>query len=151
MAKESILYEIGYILKPTLSDEEILGFSSKLRNLITNGNGLINSEGQPKKLPLAYEIKKEVSTIFNWIKFTLNSDLVNAIERELKKDPSVLRFLVMKTKKDEPVRIPTLQPKREPTEDSFKTEIIATPAKIEAKEKIKEEEIDKKIEELLGE
>lgn len=152
MTKENVLYEIGYMLKSNLSSEDILAFSNKIRDSIMAKKGLVNSEGQPKNISLAYEINKETAAVFNWLKFTLNSDQLEELEKELKKDPSVIRFLMMKIKKDEPVKIPILKLRRErETEKITKTETIETSAATEEKEKIKEEEIDKKIEELLGE
>jgi len=146
MEKDAGLYEIGYLFKDGLGDEEILSFSENLRNTITDRGGLITTEGKPKKQNLAYPIKKETTAIFNWLRFMVKPALLGEIEKYLKEQKTIIRFIVVKTVKEkaQKPRVPRLK----------KTKLVI-PAENDAgkteKEEIKEEEIDKKIEELLGE
>ena len=142
MDKETILYEIGYLLKSSLKDDEVVKFAEKLRNIISEKKGLIISEGKPKKQTLEYPIKKESSAFFNWIKFMLGQDFIKEIKETLDKEKNLLRFLIIKTKKEGPAKPTILKPKKRIIK---KTKEVA-----EETPKIKEEEIDKKIEELLG-
>ncbi|MBU1178935.1 30S ribosomal protein S6 [Patescibacteria group bacterium] len=163
MAKETNIYEIGYLLKATLKEEEILAFTEKLRNAVTEKHGLIISEGKTKKETLAYPIKKENNAFFSWIKFSISTETsaIKEIKKYLEKQNDVLRFLIMRATKEKqhksvikrerrakPIFVKTEMPTKEisqkPTEVPEQKE---TPEDI----KIKEEEIDKKIEELLGE
>jgi len=148
MEKEAILYEIGYLLNPNLKDEEILYFTDKLKTIISEKNGLVESEGKSKKQALAYPVKKETSAIFNWIKFAATPSAIEEISEYFKKHPAVLRFLVIKTKKEEPPRPVILRPKIRKTEETAAAAAVS--GQEEVKEKIQEAEIDKKIEELLG-
>ncbi|MFH1979188.1 MAG: 30S ribosomal protein S6 [Patescibacteria group bacterium] len=160
MDKETVLYEIGYLLRTNLKEEEVLSFHENLRNFITENKGLIITEGESKKqIELAYPIKKEAFALFNWIKFSLNSSGIKKAKDYLDKQPSVLRFLIVKSEKEEPAKITTLKDMSVTGKISLKpktkTEKTETPDKDEAETeenvKIKEKEIDKKIEELLGE
>lgn len=146
MEKEPELYEIGYLLQANLEESAVLDFFGKLKNIIAEKGGLIISEGKNKKQTLAYPIKKEKVALFNWIKFSVKPGSIKEIKEYLNKQSPLLRFIIVKTTEEKPTTIPTIKPKRTPikkTRRSF-TPDSETP-------KIKEEEIDKKIEELLGE
>lgn len=151
MEKDAMTYEIGYLLKPSIKEEEVLAFSEKLRNLIIEKTGLILSEGAVKNQPLAYAIKKQTGAYFNWIKFLLRPESIKEIEGYLKKDSSMLRFLTMKApektgkaaKQKQKIKKAKIAPKLKEIEIATTEPSIAEPT-------IKEEEIDRKIEELLG-
>lgn len=146
MEKDAILYEIGYLLKSGLTDEEVLSFSEALRNTITDKGGLITSEGKAKAQNLAYPIKGETASIANWLRFLIKPSLVEELEKYLKKQKDILRFTIIKTVKEKAMKPRALRPKK------LKTVIPPeTTGAEKEKEEIKEEEIDKKIEELLGE
>ena len=184
MEKETVIYELSYHLKPDLKDEEILAFTENLRNIIAGKKGLIISEGKPKKAQLAYSLKKESSSIFNWIKFMINPALISEIQEALDRETIILRHMAVKAQKEEAPRKPAQEKKdkevkldlaegeekkeetipaeeaaAEPKEAAPVTdEPVAESEKDDGKEKerqeklkIQEEEIDKKIEELLGE
>ncbi len=159
MIKETNLYEIGYLLKEDLKEEEILAFSEKFRNIITKNGGLIITEGKIKKETLAYPIKKEINALFNWVKFSISTDksILNKIKKHLDTQSEILRFLTIKTEEEQ--QKPIIFKKRPAAKkiDEVTKEITETNEKILKKEeidttksKVKEEEIDKEIEELLG-
>ncbi|MDO8590495.1 MAG: 30S ribosomal protein S6 [bacterium] len=157
MEKETQLYEIGYLLNSALKDEEVLSFSENLRNFIAGKNGLIISTGTPKRQSLSYRIKKEDAAVFNWIKFTLKPELLKDFKEYFDKLPVVLRFLIIKTKQETARKTsPRIKPVDVPKTDSTQipeTKDKSTPV-VESKpveNTVKEEDIDKKIEELLGE
>lgn len=162
MEKETQLYEIGYLLNSALKDEEVLSFSENLRNFIAGKNGLIVSVGSPKRQPLSYRIRKEDAAVFNWIKFTLRTELLKDVREYFDKLPVVLRFLVVKTKEDSArktspkikpasiLKTETAPPDALPKTDSAQTSEVKT-ENSPAEGAVKEEDIDKKIEELLGE
>lgn len=162
MEKEAGSYEIGYILKSDLKEEEVLSFSEKLRNIITEKGGLIISEGRPKKQILAYSIKKETIATFNWIKFLIKPQLIKELKEYLDQQALVLRFITVKTPERKTTK-PSLTKRKKikfkkllaptlPTDEKKLGKKEIAPEEKEKKEEIqiKEEEIDKKIEELLG-
>ena len=154
MKKESELYEIGYLLRENLKEEDVLSFLEKLRNAIVDKGGLITSEGENKKQTLAYSIKNEKTALFNWIKFSTKPESIKEIKEYLNKQTSLLRFIIIKTAKEEPLVIRKIKPPKIQTKKPLG---LLTPKTLEEKKidtettKIKEEEIDKKIEELLRE
>lgn len=154
MEKDAELYEIGYLLKDSLGDEEVLSFSGELRNKITEKSGLITSEGKPRKQNLAYPIKKETIATFNWLRFTMKPRMIEVLEENLKNNLNILRFSIVKIEKEKALKPSALKKaKRAKVRKPISTSVPAVTVnsdKKEAKEEIKEEEIDKKIEELLG-
>ena len=105
------------------------------------------SEGRAKKQTLAYPINKESTAFFNWIKFSLDSTAIKELNLVLDRHQSVLRFLLIKDTKEEAIKRPVLRPKKLPAVKKEPATEIAKEAEIQ----IQEEEIDKKIEEILGE
>ncbi|PIS13525.1 MAG: hypothetical protein COT67_01315 [Candidatus Tagabacteria bacterium CG09_land_8_20_14_0_10_41_14] len=149
---ETTIYEIAYLLNDECGEEKTLAFANKLREAIADKEGLIISEGTPKKQPLAYPVKEKNVAILNWVKFATEPQFLEEIEELLKKDTNILRFLATKkSKKEEAAKKPMFKPKSPLSQTTMsKTEKQKTE---EGQEKpaIKEEEIDKKLEELLGE
>ena len=148
MEKDSQLYEITYLISPALTDEEALHFHQTTKNSILDLGGLIETEGDVKKQRLAYSIAKMTDAYVAWCRFTLTSDKVAALQTKMTQ-PNVLRFLIVHTK---PIPVRQAQG-RIIGKGSMVTEGAAPKA---AKQKDPEqpavnmEEIDKKLEEILG-
>jgi ribosomal protein S6 len=146
--KETSLYEVSYLLKPDLREEEVLSFLESLRSFVVDKGGLITLEGRPKEQMLAYPIRKETRAIFNWIEFLLGSERINEIRDYLEKQGLILRYLVVKGKRERKPRKARAKISRRPRR--VKVAEKRKPKKPEEKPVIKEEEIDKKLEEILG-
>lgn len=152
------VYELGYHLLPTLSEEELLKEIKHFRGLLEKCDGVIISEGSPKQMQLAYPMEKKQegknarfeNSFFGWIKFDMAADKVPALQGEVEASKNVLRFLIIRTVREySPIQHRELfkQP-----EEEVKT--ISKPEPVESKEKnkpISEEELDKTIEELVSE
>ncbi len=147
MDKDTITYEIGYLLNSSLKEEEILSFSEKFRNAITEKGGLILSEGAPKSLTLAYTIKKETNGYFNWLKFMLKPAVLKDITAYLDKQNNVLRYLVIKSKEKSGKISQKPRIRKETSVPKIEEGVAEKPVQPEG---VREEEIDKKIEEILG-
>lgn len=102
---KSNVYEIGYLLVPTMSEKGVSEKSEAFRKMIELTKGSIIAEGKPVLQDLAYEMsiivsnKKEIhnSGYFGWIKFEANSTQVEKIEKDLKEDVEIIRFILIKT------------------------------------------------------
>ena len=134
METEQRIYEIGYLLSPLIPEEKLDEEISILRKIIEDKQGFIMSEARPKIQKLAYPIKKLETAYFGWIKFTATPSSLPEI-----KSPQIIRFLITEIIKE------TLTP--HPAKKIIKKKKIMIP---EMKEEVKFEEIDKKLEELLG-
>lgn len=131
---EPILYEISYFLR-AVSPEEATGKANLVNDSIEKEHGVIASQVQPVLKPLSYPIQKTTEAYWGWLKFMAKPEVATSIKENLKARPEILRYMLVRAKKEEFIEQPLR--KRRP---------IASPEK---QAKIKE--IDKKLEEILGE
>ncbi|TAN36575.1 hypothetical protein EPN27_00985 [Patescibacteria group bacterium] len=102
---EPRIYELGYHLVPTLAEEQIPAASGAVRGMIERISKDIIAEELPVFIDLAYQIVKTVEhknkrfdeAYFGWIKFEGSPAGIAELEEELKKDENVLRYLIVKT------------------------------------------------------
>ncbi len=146
MEQESKNYEIAYILAPSLAEEEILTCAGKISALIEEQKGNIKHLQEPKRHKLAYLVNKERNAYFGWTTFQLSPQSVAALEKKLKLETSIMRYLIIEeeTRLKAPVfRTPIAKP------GTAKT--TAVPRETEkSEEKLDLEALDKKLEEILG-
>ncbi len=147
MEKESNLYEITYLISPALTDEEALHFHQNTKNAILDLGGLTETEGDVKKQRLSYAISKMTDAYIAWCRFTLASDKIAALQKKMTQ-PTVLRFLLVHTK---PIPIRQTQARTGPKAPAID---VTTPKNTKSREPeqpaVNMEEIDKKLEEILG-
>lgn len=148
MDSEAKLYEIAYLISPALSENEARDFHQEIKSKIQSLGGLIDHDGEIKKRRLSYAINKMREAYLAHARLLLSSDVVNKV-KALLIHTSVLRSLLVHTERPLPPRpmrphtIATPKDTREPVAAKPKSEsVAASPANIE--------EIDKKLEEILG-
>lgn len=148
---ETDIYEVGYHLLPTISEDELPKEVAKIQCFLTDNKASIISEEFPTLISLAYDISKKIETkytnyqkaYFGWIKFEVSKSAIGDIDLKIKNNPSVLRHLVIKT-----VRENTMSPVVKVQNTSpLKKDNIDVPEV--AKLEVSEAEIDKSIDELV--
>jgi small subunit ribosomal protein S6 len=140
MENEQKIYELGYLLSPLLPEEKLDEEISLLRKAIEDQKGFIMAEARPKMQKLAYLVKKLENAYWGWIKFSVSPESIGVIKNSLEKlKDKVIRFLITETAKE------TLAPAPVKRLIRKKKEIVS-----EIKKDANLEEIDKKLEELLG-
>jgi small subunit ribosomal protein S6 len=140
------LYELTYIANPDYNSEEITEVFKKITNFIIEKNGSIEQEKDPVKIKLSYPIKKKSEAFLITIIFNLSPDNIKELEKELKAENQILRYLIIKLKREKAKKEKVSIPKIIKTETPSKTtEKAQKPIKAEINE------IDKKIEEILNE
>ena len=128
-------YELAYIISSQISEEASQEISRKINNFIQEKQGIISESLLPKKIALAYPIKKEV---FAWLKstyFSFDSLNLSNLEKTIKEEKNILRYLILKIR---PMRIRSVRAPRKPLE----TEKLK-PQKVEL------EKIEKKLDEIF--
>lgn len=91
-------YESIFILKPTLSDEDVQKTINKLEGIVKQSGELISAENWGKK-KLAYEVMKEKKGIYVLLRFRGKGELVLELEKNYRFDDSVIKFLTIKLDK----------------------------------------------------
>ncbi len=102
------VYELGYLLVPTISEEDAPVIFGNLKELVSSLGGIAISDEMPKMISLAYAMVKVVSNVrnkfnnayFGWIKFTMGTDAVLELKKKLNLDSNLIRFLILKTVKE---------------------------------------------------
>lgn len=102
------VYEIGYHLLPTLSEEAAAAAVEELMALIKAENGSFVGDRFPSKIPLAYAIAKRVngkltnfdSAYFGWVAFEAPREAIARLKVALDGNPSILRSLIVVTDRD---------------------------------------------------
>lgn len=152
--KNSRVYEVGYLLVPTLSEENVPAVYSSLKDLVVSLGGEIISDEMPKIISLAYVMSKVIqnlrnkfdSAYFGWVKFEINSEKVLELKKKLDLDQNFIRFLILKT-----VRENTIAAKRFVRRESRKKILTS---KKEGENNISlpidKEEIDKEIDAMVA-
>lgn len=105
---EPRIYELGYHLVPTIAEEQIPHVSGAVRGMIESISDTIIAEETPVFIDLAYQIVKTVDhknkrfddAYFGFIKFEAGPEGIAKLEEALKKDINVLRYLIVKTLKE---------------------------------------------------
>lgn len=154
---EEKIYEVGYHIVSSMAEEQIPAQVEKIKGYLAKEKAIIISEEMPKLRPLAYKIKKAYGgtyktfdkAYFGFIKFEMpeGGDIKN-IDSSMKNDESILRYLVIKTVRENTMYSPKItvfsdkesKIKTLKEDKTVKTEKIATT-----------EEIDKSIEALVSE
>lgn len=147
------VYELGYLLVPTLETEAVPAILGELKDLISSFEGDHISEDMPKLINLAYPMIKVVSNVrskfdtgyFGWFKFFMDRDKVLELKKKIELDPNIIRFLILKT-----VQENTLASKRFVGRDSAYRKNSHKKDKQEETEPINKEEVDREIEAMVA-
>lgn len=145
------IYEIGFHIVPTVPEDGLGARVTAIRDVIESNGGHVIADEYPKFTDLAYPITKVASNkralhhsaYFGWLKFEVSPDSMKEIEAVIKKDDFILRFIIVKT-----VRENTMVPKK--ILQQKRGEETAKPEeKEEDKPVLSEEELDKTIDDLV--
>lgn len=148
----SKVYEVGYLLVPTVKEEDLSVSYGNLKELVSSFGGEIIADEMPKMINLAYSMQKVVSNVrskfntayFSWIKFIMSASEVQELKKKLDLDPSIIRFLIIKTVKENTIaakRFVRGDAYRKPKTKGAENEVVAP---------INKEEIDKEIDALIS-
>lgn len=91
-------YETMYILRPRVSEKEIEELKNKIEKLVREHKGELKLHQSLGKKPLSYEMKKEKEGIYVHADYSGEGTLIPEIERILRFDERVIRFLTTTAK-----------------------------------------------------
>lgn len=152
---ETEIYEVGYHIMPSVPEEKLPLEVSAIESAIVSKNGgvMIASEA-PSKIELAYTMAKKVGATrhkcdeayFGWFKFEMSPANINALKSFLDAQDNVLRFLLIKTVRENTIvgdkliaaEKEALAPKEDAKAESKVEKAVVTEA-----------ELDKTIDELV--
>lgn len=89
-------YETMYVLKPDVEAEQTQELVAKYQSLVTEHGGQIDQLQEMGKRRLAYEINDYREGFYVLMQFSTDTDLTHELERVMRIDDSVLRFLTVR-------------------------------------------------------
>ena len=131
------LYELTYLISPDISEEELKIFQEKINSFLEEEGGKSEGLKLPIRKRLAYPIKKKNEAYLGILNFYLSPEKLEIFEKKLKKEPKILRYLLLKERLPKKIEIPRIRPK-------------AKAPKVKKEKKVELKEIEKKLEEILG-
>ncbi len=147
-------YEINVLLSSKLSAEEANTEVVKLESFLQN-SGKISSERKIEMKKLAYPILKQEEAWFSFVtlypeKEVVKKTLVSEIEKQIKENKNVLRHLILKK---EEIKIKKSRQRVATAKAEDEAKKIETQSKtIEPhKQKVEFEQVEEKLNEMLGE
>lgn len=149
--KEARIYEVGFLVVPSVTEEELPREVTALKDALEKEKATIISEEFPKLRALAYPMQKRVgggyqkyqNAYFGWVKFEVSAESAKRIEQAFKQSEKVLRYILVKT-----VREQTLTMGRPRMGRPERKEV---PKDAPASAPVSEVELDKSIEKLIAE
>ncbi|KLI01549.1 30S ribosomal protein S6 [Sporolactobacillus inulinus] len=89
-------YEIMYILRPDLEEEQEKSVKEKLASILTNNGAEIKEVKEMGKRRLAYEINDFNTGVYTVLYVNAGSEAINEFDRLVKINDDVLRFMTIK-------------------------------------------------------
>ena len=90
------IYEELFIIRPDATDEEITPIVEQIRGIITNAGGTVDKEERWGVRKLAYRVQKRNEGYYVLLQFTADPQTVKEIERRLRVNDAVLKFLTVR-------------------------------------------------------
>lgn len=147
MEKETKNYEIGFL---TVNEDDAKEVS---RELEAHKSEILNA-GKPKRVNLAYGIKKQTVAYFTYIQFAMDPSLVESLSSKLKLNQKILRFMVINLpaiaiKAQREAERPIEQSESPVSKSKAKQLPAESPRKASSDDFINNELLEKKLEEIL--
>lgn len=131
--RELRVYEAGYLIVPTVKEEDVDKVIGAIRAEIEKVGGSFIAEGAPSLIKLSYAMDKREGekyasfdrAFFGWLKFEAGTDAAATVTEALKVHPSMLRSMVFRTVREDTrakIKAPLREVKRTDTIKSKKTE-----------------------------
>ena len=95
------LYEVMFIVRPDVADEDMDKLIAGLEQTVTNGGGSVRSTEKLGRRKLAYLVRK--FTEGNYILLTIDADgsLISELERRLRVSEPVIKFITVRMDEEE--------------------------------------------------
>ena len=108
------IYEIIFILRPDVPEEETEQMIEQVKTVITSGGGVVDKVEQWGKRRLAYRVQRNTEGYYVLIQYSLetNAGVAKEVERRLRVSDLVMKFLTVRIDEDLK-RIEKLKAKRD--------------------------------------
>ncbi len=153
-------YELLYLVSNSFTADELKPINTKVADLIKEQGGTITKEDSLGKNKLAYPIKQLSHAYYQVYEFDMPKENLLELNNALKLTAEVVRFLIVKKqvkteediKKEKALQEKLAKRKEQEIEKikAEKDEVKEKPKADKNKEKVSLEDLDKKLDEILG-
>ena len=150
--KSMRVYELGFLIVPTVGDEHLPSEVTALKDKITSCGGVFIAEEFPRFIELAYRMEKNIANrkekfthaYFGWVKFELDRAKIADVKSKIDVLKNILRYIIVKTVTENTMHVVNKVPafRKESTKDNVVVDGVD-------KASVSEAYIDKSIDELL--
>ncbi len=160
MTEETKLYQLTCLLSPLLEQTKVEEISQKIKDWVSEKGGSLTGNQTILKKTLAYPLKKYQEAFYLNLNFILDGQAVNKICQQLNLEDNILRHFIVakqqpKTKPeiDQKIaeEIKPLVAKEVPLAEEKEPKPTEERQMADKQKKVKIEEIDKKLNEILNE
>ena len=88
-------YETLFVIKPTLTEEEMRGQIDRVKNIIADNGGELQATDEMGMRKLAYPIEKNERGFYCVVYYKANGETVSELERQLRYNEEMLRFMTV--------------------------------------------------------
>ena len=144
-------YELTYIVTPTASQEDVESIQKEVESLIQVAEGVIIKSDRVGAKTLSYPIKNNISGYFAIITFQVIENKLKEIKAKLEHENKVLRHIVVIKRPEKEMKARSMR--RYALRPEAKRSVFARNLEDKKTDKVevKEEEINKKLDEILSE
>ncbi|HDS29701.1 MAG TPA: 30S ribosomal protein S6 [Firmicutes bacterium] len=89
-------YELVYIVRPDLTDQDVGTVRADVKNRITSMDGTVEAEDDWGRRQLAFEIKDFTEGTYTLVKFNLPPENPGKLRDQLKIDERIIRYMITK-------------------------------------------------------
>jgi|AntAceMinimDraft_10_1070366.scaffolds.fasta_scaffold00687_6 ribosomal protein S6 len=146
-------YELSYLFPSDFSEEENNKIKAEITSVLEKNEAKIENTDKPVVRDLGYTIKNKRVSLLVTVLFNSSPEKIKIIEKGLKEKKELLRFMITKKdkRKESSLKRRNKKPLKEETgENNIKEKEIKKEIKKE-KPKVEFKEIEKKLDEILGE
>lgn len=93
-------YETTFIARAEMSDDAVRQFSDRVKAVIERHQGTVLDSQTMARQNLAYAIEKQTKGTYVYFDYTGDTAVVAEVERTLRLDESILKYLTVKTGDD---------------------------------------------------
>ena len=89
-------YEIGFIVTPEVSEEEVKKITESVTSAITKAQGVVENLDEWGRKKLAFPIHKNLEGYYVFVQAEVDGSVIATLERRLKQMEKVLRFITLR-------------------------------------------------------
>jgi len=98
------LYELSFLATPEIKEEEANQISQEIISFLQEKGGALDNLDTIRLISLAYEIEKKLQAYFSSFSFYLKSESLAELEKSLKNNKNIIRYLLIIKEKPKPTK-----------------------------------------------